>query len=434
MRLFTRPGCRQRRCRYFRKAIDLNHYLSNSRLRPVDNIESLRPLGVLYGTGRFFIGLLYEMIWLPYALVAWILLAFSSCKTIFIVNSKNQLEVANALVEASSSRKIKIVWINGRSLNPYSYRYPASLAYLFSVWNVFANIALVTGARGYLARAIRARMDYYWVANAHSKVAEFWLKSIGVKKVIFSNDHIVWSRAIALAARDIGLETIYIEHAAVSEFFPPLVWSKSCLGGNKSVEAYTQVGKAGKIYRTGMPRFDCLLSQNKSRDESDTFNAEEIVGLAVNPIDNLETVRKIVLDLLKLETRIVIRFHPRDKRVFPLESLDTQYVTFDSSSSIADYFGKINMLIGGDSTILLEAALFGLPVGYCWQLGLGTDYYGFVHENVCFNFSMQDAIQENIEMLKQFTPSKAGLQGYYAPYGTGSAGNSARLICQAVFE
>lgn len=434
MQLFSFFGKKERIFRFFRIAIDLNHYLSNSELRPVDNITSLRPRSIIYGVCRFFLGFLYELAWLPYSIFSCFIFGISKAEIVFIVNSKNQLEVATAVLQETSKKNIKIVWINGKPLGRLGHRYPAALAYAFALFDFIKMLALIAGAKDYLARAVRSRLDYYWIANAHVRIAKFWLKALKVDKVIFSNDHIVWSRAIALAARNMGLETIYVEHAAVSKFFPPLIWSKALLGGKKSIEAYGRMGTNTKIVCTGMPRFDRLFPDKTSAGKERTQKITNAIGIAVNQLDDLAIIKRIITSFIGVNKNIVIRTHPRDKRILQFSEMEKQYVSFDRSANIVDYFKKIEALIGGDSTILLEAALFGIPVAYCKQLGTGNDYYGFVKAGICFEFSMDRRVQDEHDRLKKFVPNSVGMKDYYAPYGTSNAGNAAKLICREILN
>ena len=49
-------------------------------------------------------------------------------------------------------------------------------------------------------------------------------KSIKPRAIVFSNDHVWNSRALIHAAIEAGIPTIYIQHASVSKYFPPLIF------------------------------------------------------------------------------------------------------------------------------------------------------------------------------------------------------------------
>src|SRR5690606_18182252 len=54
------------------------------------------------------------------------------------------------------------------------------------------------------------------------------------KNIFFSNDHTPAARALLIAAKDLSIKTIYLQHAAVSTIFPPLNFSLSLLDGQYS--------------------------------------------------------------------------------------------------------------------------------------------------------------------------------------------------------
>src|SRR5690606_33114368 len=131
------------------------------------------------------------------------------------------------------------------------------------------------------------------------------------KTIFISNDHTPSSRALILAAKKMGIRTVYLQHACVTGIFPPLRFSYSFLYGSHSRSVYEKIGNIeGEIFTVGNPVFD---EYNKAITEKKiSFK----IGVAYNTLDNLDDVEYLVKELEKevVNSEIWLRPHPADGR------------------------------------------------------------------------------------------------------------------------
>ncbi|EJF10515.1 hypothetical protein O71_08405, partial [Pontibacter sp. BAB1700] len=85
--------------------------------------------------------------------------------------------------------------------------------------------------------------------------------------IVFANDHNADARAMLLAAKQLGIPTVYVQHSSVSNLFPPLSFDLNLLEGQDSLDKYRQCGPVqGRVEFIGMPKADKFVPlRNKSR-------------------------------------------------------------------------------------------------------------------------------------------------------------------------
>lgn len=197
------------------------------------------------------------------------------------------------------------------------------------------------------------------------------------KAIIFSNDHLVISRALLLAANDLRINTYYIQHASISKYFPPLEFTYSLLEGQDSLDKYTKCSNGNIdsiIYLVGMSKFDDYSDQKNKKEKI------ENLGIAFNLVDSVNDVYETAISIKKAypNLKIVVRPHPADRRDFSLfKRTDLEWSDPNEEDAFKFLIG-IDGLIAGDSNIHLEATLLNITSIYYKYDGVQSDYYGFV--------------------------------------------------------
>ena len=108
------------------------------------------------------------------------------------------------------------------------------------------------------------------------------LKKNKPKAIVFANDHLIIARSMLLAANHLGIKTYYVQHASVSDYFPPLEFSHSLLEGMDSKLKYEKCGEVkSKIHLCGMSKLDEFSEQLNVKQKV------EVVGLAFNLSDEI---------------------------------------------------------------------------------------------------------------------------------------------------
>ncbi|EHK54143.1 hypothetical protein MAXJ12_26778, partial [Mesorhizobium alhagi CCNWXJ12-2] len=67
--------------------------------------------------------------------------------------------------------------------------------------------------------------------------------------LVLANDHMPVHIAISMAMKSVGVPRLYLQHAEVSEAFPPLDFEFNLLRSQKSLDTYRAIGEIeGKVY------------------------------------------------------------------------------------------------------------------------------------------------------------------------------------------
>lgn len=238
-------------------------------------------------------------------------------------------------------------------------------------WWIFLRADRATKLR------MSARLDVYALMFAWAIVARWQLKRFKVRCVVVSNDHGFWYRLLAYIAPTVGCQTVYIQHANVSEEFPPVVFSYGFLDGQDSIEKYLNAGtKRGTLLAIGSTRLP-------NREAFAARGNGLTVGICYNMLDSAEEICELVGGLLRAcsdDTRIFVRPHPRDSRTDILGDISDSRVVFsDAKSQLpADFLRECHFCISGNSSIVIEAAWLGCqPIVY-GPFGGAEDVYGFL--------------------------------------------------------
>lgn len=252
--------------------------------------------------------------------------------------------------------------------------------------------------------------------------------------IMFANDHNADARAMLLAAKVSGIQTIYIQHASVSPVFPPLDFDLSLLEGQDSLDKYKLCGPvAGKIELIGMPKADAFVPFRNNKSSIQT------IGIGCNLMDEVAAVEQLLRQLAQgfPELHFILRPHPRDKRNFTFLQEISPNIAISSGAkeSVFEYLKKIDVQISGNSGIHLEAVLLNV-----WSIYYNFnpqeklhDYYGFVQKGLA------DAAENAVVLallLRKHLDHKPEVylraQYYNATVGTEFDGRSRKLALKLI--
>ena len=256
------------------------------------------------------------------------------------------------------------------------------------------------------------------------------LKKYRPKGIIFANDHIFKHRAMLLAAKKLNIKTCYIQHASVSNTFPPLSFDLALLEGEDSLNKYKECGKIeSEVKFVGMPKFDNYVNHRETSNKK-----IEIIGIATNLLDDIESIKQLIqaINGRLSNSVILLRSHPQDNR-----KIKNEYLIFKSSNAreedAFDYLSRIDVLISGDSSIHLEAALLHKPsilYGFNKKNQI-ADYYEYAKNGLVQSARNHDEVIWKIEN-KDFNFNFDKLAYYNAIVGTKWEGRSKELITSTV--
>lgn len=218
-----------------------------------------------------------------------------------------------------------------------------------------------------------------------------------VKVVCVASDHSPVSQALLFLARIEGRRTCYIQHAPVSDYFPPLTQDLAILYDKASANAYDRAAKRhGIISKTRVILYSPF---ENSYCRPHLTSERYVVGICLSFLPNLKVVDGI-LDDLKLNnfvSEVILRPHPRCKldlmKHFKYEKVSTQAKGQNSS----DFFSSVDIVLVPNSGVSIEALHNGRPTFFTPGADdLPDDYYGFVAKGIIPIFNSDSLSKKDI--------------------------------------
>ncbi len=279
----------------------------------------------------------------------------------------------------------------------------------------------------------RALIRYYYgyfmkTCGYYNVIDDILKRSKNLKLIVMSNDHNVVNRCFIELAPKYGIETLYVQHASITERFPPLHFTYSFLDGYESYEKYKNIGDMrGWVFLTGSPRFDEMFQYKNATKQYD-------IGIALNMMDSCDKV----IDLCRfirdnITTSIIVRPHPRmgklfNKDIFSKEGINISDSTQESSFS---FLSKIKYMIANESGIHLDAALVGVPsLLYNFSDGEIKDWYSYIKNGL---ISVCNSFDDIAEEIKKTRTNWTDMTRYYnAAFNTPYDGRIGEIIARVI--
>lgn len=245
---------------------------------------------------------------------------------------------------------------------------------------------------------------YYPYLEAYIKV----LNEYQPQCIFIANDHHPRARSVLIAARIAGIKTFYFQHAAVTEVFPPLRFDSSFLFGQYSLDIYNKIEEIeGKTFLVGDQR---VLMSDLQLNRNDEVNS---IGVATNLLDEKHLIDELMEELIGLGVNIIFRKHPGDSRSHNFDSDKVKYSDARKETAL-EFLSKTDVLIAGDSSILLEAATLNVrPIYYKLGNKLPYDYYSFVKNDVVDLASTLTELKAQLELGREPTLMYRKRASYY---------------------
>lgn len=235
-----------------------------------------------------------------------------------------------------------------------------------------------------------------------------------IKLVVMSNDHNISNRSLRLAADYLGIKTMYMQHASVSDIFPPLEFDYALLDGEIALETYTKCYELDNLLNSrikkNIKKCTVILSGQKKivqSEESKLSQSKIILGFGVNLLDDFNLLCEALNKCTESGLECIVRTHPRQSKDF-LNELNLYikgnqniYWSDPSSQNLAEFFNEISCLIAANTSIHLEATLAGKKSFY-WEMStdiLQPDYYGYLKNGLAIRLSKKFNLQKVIEEI-----------------------------------
>lgn len=242
--------------------------------------------------------------------------------------------------------------------------------------------------------------DGFCLAYASRIVLKGYLLKVKPKKIIIANQLSCLHRSLAMIAKKLDIETVYIQHASVTENFSDLnIFSTALLEGEDSLMKFQANGTSNlDLYLIGMPKFDNYFNKIKGKIPP------KVIGLCTNGMDDIEKYTELIHQLSEEFTNIeiIVRPHPADRRRQDWLKLATKFKAQFSDVRFTEsfaFFETVDLIIAGDSNIHLEAVLLNIPTIYFDPLMQELDWYGFVKNDLIFYSADTKYVIKQIDVL-----------------------------------
>lgn len=275
--------------------------------------------------------------------------------------------------------------------------------------------------------------DYIFKAVGQYEACRHFIRKHHPAYIVFANDHTIFPRAMLLAAKSLDVPTIYIQHASVTPYFPPLDFDLSLLEGQATIDRYTQNGAvAGETRFIGMPKFDPYVSLRN------TQTRVQCVGICCNKLDETADVEALVAYLTAQlpQLRFTFRPHPADERNF---SMPEGVLYSTKAENVFDFLQKQDLIIAGNTSTHLEAVLLNVVSVYyefsAYSADI-SDMYGYCKNGLVEQADTREKLVEIIDnqsnKKEQDVFKKAAYYNHTA--GTAQEGSSSELAAQYIKE
>jgi hypothetical protein len=266
---------------------------------------------------------------------------------------------------------------------------------------LFAVVAEFMSQRPRLSQALLHQLSNYVVAYCsflHTLTSVCGFRPRGL---VVANDHSPQQVALSMVAAELGIRRVYLQHAEVTEVFPPLDFEYSILRNGKSERVYRSIGPASGEVVVLSRRMELLDSEEIVRRASSVVAATKVeVGLYPSSVFNEERLR---------EAATALRGNPEVSRVFLKPHPSSDLCALASTLGI-ECIGQTptepHVAVVGNSSVALELALAGHLVCQSFLLdSVGRDYYGFHNEGltqeVAFGF-LNEPFWNRVELSQDF--------------------------------
>jgi len=213
-----------------------------------------------------------------------------------------------------------------------------------------------------------------WANDTFSKIEPTLL--------ISSHDHCAFDRALIDAGHDFGHKSIYAQHAAVTQHFPPLATNFSLLDGKSSADIYSRMAESSGVAVVCGRQYGLANLRFSPRSSNRAL-------ICTNALNDLSIWNAVIEAFKAQDFAVSIRTHPSDRRAALWRKFCARHgVTWldPKRSSLRASLSDVSHVIAGQSSVILEARIAGttpIIIQFPEDTKAGLyDYYGFARSGL----------------------------------------------------
>jgi hypothetical protein len=267
------------------------------------------------------------------------------------------------------------------------------------------------------------------------------LTTVQPKFVLMSNDHSPANRSLLFVAKSLGIKTVYMQHASVSNLFPKLEFDYSFLDGVNAYAIYKEVDLLDRTENLTVfsEKHVFLTGQKKNVIKNNVKHAgsDYACGVGFSHLDSNDFIMKVVESLLGVFAQCYLRFHPSH----PIESVSIIKNHFFSNSSVLfsagkdellkDFLEPVSIFFGSGTSLHLEVALSGVRCFYIENSDIkNNDYYSYERTGLVIPINIDDVTLAYFSDLglEQSENEMRAVKKYSATYNTEWFGSEGKLV------
>ena len=151
------------------------------------------------------------------------------------------------------------------------------------------------------------------------------------KFAITSNDHNGPNRCMLAVAHYLEVETVYLQHASVSNLFPALRVSYAFLDGQHALETYRYCENNQPTTNRKVPIPTIFLSGQKKKISVSQTKNTSVVGVALNLLDDISDAINLIESLTNTGLFVRLRWHPR----LPKSTVNKYFAAFNNNLNVS---------------------------------------------------------------------------------------------------
>ncbi len=422
------------------------HYLLGQQLDNLPHLTESKPK---------YRGLPVQLLKFSYILIrTWRPFTFSdtvqSESYFFFAGTSNQMDSLDSTVDALRANGSTVAAVAFTSLLNRKERKERYVSLTLSSTDILKTVVLLVWRSPSLHQELKKlhpKAVSWWLSDfclIYAYLAYFQrvLSEVKPKFVITANDHSVPNRCMLAVAHELGIETVYLQHASVSNFFPALRVNYAFLDGQCALDVYLQCENNQPKTNILTPIPKVFLSGQKKPINKTHKKGIESIGVSLNSLDEVDVAIDFINQLTSIKYHVIVRWHPRqaeyDIKKIRRISESNSFVTLSEPKQepVSNFLSRINFLVAGNSSIHLEAALADVSsIYYELTPAVTPDYYGYVKNGLAIKASSVEAISSLINSgINMNTDAKDFIRYYSSTYQTEWEGREGELVAETLMS
>lgn len=362
----------------------------------------------------------------------------------------NQMSSLDKTIHALQEKGESVIAISIPRLLDSSYRTKGYIPYQLTPIDLFRSMRIFLPRGPALYRELKKQHSvsvnshFSAFCSVYTYLVYFHrvLSQVKPEFIITANDHNIPNRCMLAVAHQLGITTVYLQHASVSSVFPALRVNYAFLDGLCALDVYRQCELNRAPNAKNTPRPKVILSGQKKYLRKRNGMHMNVVGIALNALDSSDAVIEFVRELVSEGLNIRLRWHPGQPQLTTMDyreafSEEERVVLSDPrNESVMDFMDKIGWLVAGNSSIHLEAAIAGVfPIYYELTPSEIPDYYGYVKYGLALR---ADSVSDVFDLISQGQDNLAlnvdAVRYYSSTYLTEWEGREGDLVAECLIK